>query len=393
MLTLTDDLQTDSAVLGGVLELSGELARHAPETDRTGVVPEAVCASLRAAGCVRMAVGAEYGGADLSLPEVLAVVETLARADASAGWLVGQVALSQVMIGYLPRATLDRLYGDSPDVWVAGAAAPKGRLTERDGGWRVSGRWPLVSGVSHARWVFLQGAVVRGRTLQPGAGGVPELRLALLAREAVEVIETWNALGLRATASHDVQVRGAACPDELTCKAQPDSPDTTRLCRIPSPAVGGPLIAASVLGTAAGALAELVDLGVGKRPSFSARRLGESERFRERLGDAGLTLAAARALLRREAVAADARGATDTLTPLERARLRAAAVRAIELAVEVTEAAFTLGGSSSVVSGAPLERRLRDVRTAAQHFAAAPDFYQPLGAHLTGAEPLAGALA
>jgi indole-3-acetate monooxygenase len=72
---------------------------------------------------------------------------------------------------------------------------------------------------------------------------------------------------------------------------------------------------------------------------------------------------------------------------LERARLHAAAVKAIELSTLVTETVFSLGGSSSVLTGAPLERRLRDVRTAAQHFAASRDYYAPLGALLAGVDP------
>jgi alkylation response protein AidB-like acyl-CoA dehydrogenase len=381
--------RTGGDVLSCALELVDEIAREADAIERAGRLPEPLLAALADAGCTRMAVPERYGGADLPLPAVLSVLEALARGDGSVGWTIGQLALSHVLVSYLPPAGLDRIYADGPDVWVAGAAAPKGRAGREDSGWRVSGRWPLVSGVPYAAWVFVQCVVVsEDRTIQTQPGGIPELRMAVLPAADIEVIETWDALGLRGTASHDVQVRATHCPDSLTCQLTPDAPAGGKLCRVPPQAQGGPLIAATALGIAQGALDALAELaGGGKRPAFSPRRLAESEAFQERFGEARLTLAAARALLHTEATRADARGLQGPLTPVDRARLRAAAVKAVELASTVTDAAFSLAGASSVYSSSPLQRRLRDARTGAQHFAAGREFYTPLGALLAGETP------
>jgi alkylation response protein AidB-like acyl-CoA dehydrogenase len=132
---------------------------------------------------------------------------------------------------------------------------------------------------------------------------------------------------------------------------------------------------------------DLVRLTNARPVVAGAARLGASVRVRERLGDAIMTLEAAKALLRREAVRASTLAAQAPLAPLERARLRAAAVKAIEMSTLVTETVFTLGGSASVLIRAPLERRLRDVRTASQHPATGRDVYAPLGALLAGVQP------
>jgi alkylation response protein AidB-like acyl-CoA dehydrogenase len=388
ILTSTYQPTSDSDILSRVRDLVPDVAERAEEIERTGQLPPALVSALVEAGCLRMAVSARYGGDDLSLPATLAVVEELARADGSVGWTVGQAALSQVMISYLPEPSLERIYADGPDVWVAGAAAPKGHVTAVESGWRVSGRWPLVSGIPHASWVFLQCVVVRERSLQADPGGKPALKLAVLPAREVSVLETWDSLGLRGTASHDVQVRGASCPDELTCELRPEPPEAGNICRIPPQALGGPFIAASALGIAHGAIDALTDLvRGGKRPAFSLQRLAESESFQHRFGDAQLTLHAARSLLEDEVSRADERSRGGALDALDRARLRAASVKSIELAYRVTETAFSLGGSSSVYARSPLERRLRDARTAAQHFAAGRDFYTPLGAILAGETP------
>jgi len=380
-------------VLSRARELAQEVARDAGELERAGRLPAALLAALAEAGCLRMAVPERYGGHDLGLPETLAVVELLARANGSVGWLVGQAALSQVMVGYLPRESLDEVYADGPDLRVAGAAAPKGRAAPAPGGWRVTGRWPLVSGAPDAAWFFLHCLVTEGTAPRFDANGLPRLRLAVLPSSAVTVIETWDALGLRGTASHDVQVQSVVCPPRFTCELVSGTPDIGRIGRVPSQAQGGPFIAATALGIALGALDDLADLARGgKRPAFSSRRLADSGPFQDRFGDAQLTLAAARALLHAETARADALGRAGPLGPFDGARLRAAAVKAIALAVDVVEEAFSLAGSSAVYSSSPLQRRLRDVRTGAQHFAAGRDFYVPLGCLLAGETPPAALL-
>jgi alkylation response protein AidB-like acyl-CoA dehydrogenase len=190
-----------------------------------------------------------------------------------------------------------------------------------------------------------------------------------------------------------VQVQAATCPARFACELVSGVPDIGRIGRIPSQAQGGPFIAATALGIALGALDDLADLvRGGKRPAFSTRRLADSAPFQDGLGDAQLTLAAARSLLHRETARADALGREGALAPFDSARLRSAAVKAIELAVHVVELAFSLAGSSSVYTSSPLQRRLRDVRTGAQHFAAGRDFYTPLGCLLVGETPPAALL-
>jgi alkylation response protein AidB-like acyl-CoA dehydrogenase len=130
----------------------GVLAR-AGEADAR--LPDAAVAVLRDAGLLRLAVAGRFGGEDRSLREILSVVGRLSRVDGALGWSCGQVALSQIMLGYLPEEAQERIYASGPDVYAAGAAAPKGRASRRAAGWSVSGRWPLVSGAAHAEWLFL----------------------------------------------------------------------------------------------------------------------------------------------------------------------------------------------------------------------------------------------
>jgi hypothetical protein len=70
---------------------------------------------------------------------------------------------------------------------------------------------------------------------------------------------------------------------------------------------------------------------------------------------------------------------------LDLAALRAAVSRIVALAVGAAETAYAWAGGTSVFDGSPLQRRWRDVRTAAQHVVAGRGSYSALGALLAEA--------
>jgi alkylation response protein AidB-like acyl-CoA dehydrogenase len=114
-------------------------------------------------------------------------------------------------------------------------------------------------------------------------------------------------------------------------------------------------------------------------------RLATSATFQDRLGEAHTVLRAARALLRDEAERAWARTSSGTPTSAqERAQTRAAAAQITTLAASVVDSAYGMGGGSAVYDSSPLQRRLRDVHTATQHFIAGRSSYGTVGALLLG---------
>jgi alkylation response protein AidB-like acyl-CoA dehydrogenase len=202
--------------------------------------------------------------------------------------------------------------------------------------------------------------------------------MALLPAEGLEILDTWDALGLRGTASHDVRVPNLTCPPEHTLFLAGDDPAAAAVrYRI---AQAGLLIGAVNVGLAQGALDDVVAVAEGgKRPAFSRRRLAESPLFQDRLGEAQVTCAAARALLYHQAGSTE-QGAT------ARATLRATVAKVAALTTGVVDTAHALAGGSSVYRDSPLQRRLRDMHTASQHFVNGREHYGMLGALMAGAE-------
>ncbi|QFZ22195.1 acyl-CoA dehydrogenase family protein [Saccharothrix syringae] len=326
----------------------------AAEAEHDRRLSPAVVSAMVGAGATRMLAPAPLGGGELDLPSWAAEVEDLARADGSAGWTAMTTSATSALAWYLPPETAEEVFGPPRSV-VAGTAAPLGRATPVDGGHRVDGRWGWGSAVPLCDWVV--GGVVTG------AGP----RLALFPASDVTVHDTWHAAGLRATASHDWEVRDAFVPGRRLVwppAVEVDAP----LPRFPFFTFLAVGVAAVALGIAARAVEEAEALAVAKTPQHAPTVLAEQAGAQLDLAEAQARLSAARAFLRTELAerwAAAVAGAASS--PEERARLRLACSHAAVESTAVTRLAFGIGGGTGVFEDSPLQRCLRDAHVAAQH--------------------------
>ena len=165
--------------------------------------------------------------------------------------------------GLLSPEGAAEIFGD-PSTISAGAFRPEGTAIEVDGGYRVTGRWSLGSGSSHANW-FIAGCVVvrEGKPVQT-TSGAPLMREVFMPASAVQVVDTWNSTGLRGTASHDYTVDNVFVPSSRTLWFQ-DPPTCDRsLYRMPPIAMFATFISAVPLGIARHAIDAFVALARGK---------------------------------------------------------------------------------------------------------------------------------
>jgi alkylation response protein AidB-like acyl-CoA dehydrogenase len=150
---------------------------------------------------------------------------------------------------------------------IAGTARPTGRAVWTDSpepGYIVSGSWPFASGSSHATWFAAECMVYDGDTPRLDASGEDVSRMTFVPREAVTIVDTWDTLGLRGTASHDFTVDGAFVPAALGFQMLVDPPQHPwALYRaLPLIFIGH---GAQSLGVARGALETAHDIANSKR--------------------------------------------------------------------------------------------------------------------------------
>ncbi len=377
-MTTTTSPTSVGEILEEVRRLAPAIAARAPEIESARRLPRDLLDQLAAAGCFRTFLPASHGGAEAHLTSGLRVVEELSRADASAGWTVMIGAASWLNLAGLPRATFDSLFASGPDVVGVGVFSPNGTARPVDGGYRVDGRWPFASGCEDADWLFAN--------CVEEADGAPSLRTVLLLPGDVTIEDTWHVSGLRGTGSHHVRVDDVFVPRERTAPAFSVDPslDVTVL-RIPLPAVFAQLTASVALGTAQGALDDIIGLAQDKVPLMSATTLSGNPLFQHDLAQMDTELRAARTLFYETADGAWASAAAGReLSPPQRARIRGTAVWVTARAAAVVDTAYHSGGGTALYTANPLQRRLRDVHAMTQHHLVKPDTLTRAGAVLLG---------
>jgi indole-3-acetate monooxygenase len=382
MSAVDDRTMTAGDVLEAVQALAPSISSRAAEIEAARRFPADLLDELKAAGAFRLILPPSHGGAGANLIEAMRGLETLARADASTGWTVMIGAGSWIDLAGLPRATFDAMFADPSEAIVAGAINPSGSIEAVDGGYRVNGRWAFASGCQHARWIF-------GDCFEGVVDGVPQLRIAVFSPDQVVIEDTWYVSGLAGTGSHHFHVDDVVVPADWTYSVLTAEPciDET-IVRIPTPALIACVVASVAIGTAQGALDEIVDLAAHKVPLLDHSPLATNPTFQRELAIADTELRAARTLVEDTAGSLWAMAVDgDEPTLEDRARARSAAVWATERSVSVVDAAYRAGGGSSVYLDNPLQRRLRDIHAITQHFIVRPDTMTTAGAILAGNNP------
>ena len=270
--------------------------------------------------------------------------------------------------------------------WLyAHSTRPSGTAAVEGAGYRVRGRWALVSGCELAEWLMLLCRVERPRGAERGE---PELRFAFLRRGEYAILDTWNSGGLRGSGSHDVAVEGAWVPEERAIAPGTDSSLSGPLGCVPIICNVGAGFAAQVLGIAGAALAEIVDAGRSGPDEGSAPGLRERPSAQAAVALHAAALEAARAHLR-DCVEALWSDAADGGPPRLEAigRVHAAARHANEVARGGFDAMYALGGTRSLYASSPLERAHRDLHAMLRHIVAQPLWTEQAGRVTFGLSP------
>jgi hypothetical protein len=82
----------------------------------------------------------------------------LAQHDASVAWCASMAANFSFFSGILSEPVARRIFVDDKAA-IAGNMRTLGKAEVVEGGYRVTGRWPFASGISHCEWI-LGGCVV-----------------------------------------------------------------------------------------------------------------------------------------------------------------------------------------------------------------------------------------
>jgi len=345
-------------------ELTAIAAERAEWVDRTASFPGETLRALWEAG-----VYDRLFGEDVGLVELSRIVQAVSQGDPSAGLiLVNSIHAveKQKAKGVWPERVFEAFQAAlaqgpvhlnsaraEPDLGApARGGLPATTARRASGGWSLSGRKAYVTGARDLDYQF-----VWAKTDEP------QVRVGHLivprGTPGVEVIETWDHLGLRGSGTHDVLYTDVLVPDEHFLEIP-----FTNGVYIDPVGRGGPsslLHAVIYVGVARAALDAFARFAHERVPSALGRPIAQTERIQSVAGEVESLIVQAEELLygltaRAEGGDADAIRRTQIAKPL----IARGAIEAVQTAVAAL-------GNPALSRRNALERHLRDVLCARVH--------------------------
>ena len=348
---------------------------EARESELAGRLTDRAAQALLDANLFSMLVVRSTGGLEVSRAEFFETVETIAKADGSAGWCLSVCATAAFVVSKAARAKLKQeVFGDGPvALWIS--LLPRAQSIGVPAGFRVSGRFGWGSGSSFARWVVVAEGL-------PDRDGKQWFRAYVVPKSDVDCdLDSWKPMGLEATASIDYAISDKFVPTHRTYEypfLQTETPNEF------SAQLGAFLnqvgLTAFATGVGQRALSELLaaapkirrTIGEGTQAEDSVMQYGVSEHDGR--------LRAARAhylnLLGAQDRHIAAHGAPSAAISLD---LRQAALTLTRAARDMTVFAFDFAGTNVVMRSDPLQRRLRDIFAGLKHAIFTPSFHTRIG--------------
>jgi indole-3-acetate monooxygenase len=360
---------------------------EAIEHDRRLTQP--ILDALHGARLFRMLYPRSVGGDEVEPGAYVLAVEELARADGSVGWCASIANSIGLFAPYLGLEAARKVFGD-PRATCAWGPPNESQAIAVPGGYRVTGRWDFASGCRHASWMGAHGNIAEpDGALRLNNFGRPTIRTWLFPAEQATLLDNWNPIGLRGTASESYAVKDLFVPEEFTGTRE----DPT-LRREPGPLYAFPQqtlysvgIASVALGVARGMLDAFIELALRKTPRGTVR-LADNAVIQAEIARSAAKLGSARAYL--VDTVRDIYERADDIAPIDvrdRARARLAGSHAISSAAAVADWTYKAAGVDAIFPGSPFERRFRDIHTVSQQIQSRDAHYETVGQVLLGNPP------
>ena len=183
------------------------IARHAPAADAARFLHPAQQALLHRRGWLTMLAPRSAGGTELPLPQAVRLEEAVAAVDASMGWVLTLCAGAGWFAGFLAPDMARAIIG-TPRVCLGGSGAATGYAEEEGDGYRITGGWDYASGAPMATHFTLNARLQRDGQPLLDADGKPRIRAFLVPAALVQLLPSWNSIGMRASASHGYRIDG-----------------------------------------------------------------------------------------------------------------------------------------------------------------------------------------
>ena len=353
-------------------------------------LPSELAEAMAQKGLFSMYVPKCLGGPEADPITAFPVVEEISKADGSAGWCCFNGTALTAAVSRISIEATKELFGDPPDIRGSGSARSGGTAKVTDGGYVVNGRWNYLSGVDHAKCLFLNCDVVDENGSPVSEGGIPVTRVAAVPLDSGTVISNWTTMGMRGTASNDAEYIDLFVPASHTY-ARTDPPVHEGPLYNPQTAilVSWTLAAANALGMARGAMDCFMELAT-TGSTMSTALLRDRSIVQTTVGECEAMIGAGRSYILDAAGAMWKSQVAKSPDLMEKAvHVRLAIAYAIRQSVKVVDMLFYAAGTGAIHQSNGLERYFRDLHVSGQHISGLHSNYEYGGQFLLGAAPTA----
>ncbi len=375
--------------LARVRELAPSITAAADTIERTRRIPEPLLTELHDARLFRMLLPRSVGGDEFDPVTYVRAVEAASSQDGSVGWCLSIANSIGLIAPYLDIEIARRIWGD-PRATCAWGPPNDCMAKAVPGGYRVTGQWSFASGCRHSSWMGAHGNVVEpDGSLRLNRFGRPTIRTWLFPTEQATLLDTWDTIGLRGTASDSYRVDDLFVSEEFSSTREDPElrREPGRLYAFPQQTLYSVGIACVALGLARGMLDAFIELACRKTPRGMVR-LADSGVVQAEVAKCEARLGAARAYLCD--TIAEIYETADSVAPIDipsRGRVRLAGTHAISTAVSVADYAYKTAGVDAIFPGSPFMRRFRDIHTVSQQIQSRDVHFETCGQILLGNPP------
>lgn len=351
-------------------ELAQRLAPAEAEHDRTGTFPLEHYQLLHEAGYLRLAIPREHGGAGASLLELVQAQEALAtHAGAALGVGVGMLwnvvgkllatrswpaELVHEVLGRIAReGGLANMVATEPELGsISRGGLPRTTAERVPGGYHIRGHKIFVTAARALRYLI---TLVQLPPDPAAPSGYVAYAVVEAPAPGLRIEPTWgDSLSQRSGGSDDVYFEDVFVPESHVVERQ----IVGQQQRSPGPGPYWLSLIAVYLGVGQAALDAAIRYAHERVPSALGHSLAGHEQIQRGIGEAHVTLAAARALLYDAARSCQLQG--DALQ--NAARVAEVKYAVTHAACHATDLALRVAGGFSLTRRLSLERHFRDAR-------------------------------
>ena len=356
---------TASLLLERARALGPTLFEHREQAEKSGMLAEAAVTALHEAGMLKLWRPANLGGFELDPVTYATIAEEIAVFDTAAAWLMMAANNAAFDLRMADARFVEAIYRSNPDALICSTFNKPLTAEAADGGYRVTGQVAFASGCRHADWLAHTAIAP-----PPGDGQPPCMLLVYHPCSTLEILDDWDALGLRGTSSNSIRADGIFVPRERTVVLGPISLGSHHrgpLYRCP---IGVLTATLPPVGLAAlrVALQALGDLARTKVPFAAAAPLKQRPLAQTHFGRALAGYRAVRAAVHAQLGQTWSQAlAGQNFTLEDKAALFLTCGYALETCANAVREVATAAGTSGIYKTNPIERAVRDTETLRHH--------------------------